>query len=98
MTDNEYYRLQHRADHAAAVADTSTDPGDHLVKNAMAAVVAAERERIGREARERAHGIPDPDSFPRHSEVTRLGTFESYGPPTHIDVSALTPDDDTPPV
>jgi hypothetical protein len=92
MTDNPHYDLQRAVDRAQAAADVSTDPAVHLVKNAMAGVVSAERERIAREARERANGIPDPDSFPRWADVCPAGESESYGPPTFIDTSALAPE------
>lgn len=92
MSDNPHHNLQRAVDRARAAADVSTDPAVHLVKNAMAAVTDAERERIAREARERANGIPDPQSFPRHSEITQAGTVDEYGAPTHIDVSALRPE------
>ncbi|HUO39386.1 MAG TPA: hypothetical protein VMU34_16790 [Mycobacterium sp.] len=97
MSDNPHYNLKRRADAARAAADVSIDPAVHLVANALDGAVAAEQERIARAARERVNGdLPDPDAFPRHSEVTAAGTLDWYDTgPTLIE--GCRPLDDGPP-
>jgi hypothetical protein len=75
MNDN----LKRRIDAAREVADTSIDPVDHALKNALEGVDAAEKYTAKRAKHTREHGTPDPDSFPKWSEVSKPGTT-SPGP------------------
>jgi hypothetical protein len=71
--------LTRRIEAARAVADTSIDPSDHMLKNALEGVESAGRYRAEREKYTAKHGTADPDSFPKWSEVSEPGTV-SRGP------------------
>jgi len=79
MSDNPSYNLARRIEAARAEADTSLDPFVHMVKNALQGVADAEIHWISREAHNAAHPAPDPESFPRWSEISKPGELD-YGP------------------
>jgi hypothetical protein len=79
MSDNPNYNLQRKIDAARTVADTSIDPADHMVANALQGVADAERYRIERAAHDAAHGPAHTDDLPEWSAVSEPNT-ESLGP------------------
>jgi hypothetical protein len=90
MTDpdepNQAYRLARRIDAARETADTSIDPADHMVKNALQGVADAEIYAIERAAHDLAHGVPSPDDFPPWSAVSEAGTYSWPGEFERIEI------------
>jgi hypothetical protein len=53
--------------------------GFDMLDKALAGVTEAEQYARDRAEHEAKHGSPDPDSFPKWSEISEPGTLE-YGP------------------
>ena len=78
MTDNPAYRLKLAAEAARDKAGASLDPHDHAIANALEGVESAEVYATERAAHDRIHGVSDPATFPRWSEVSEPGDVDRW--------------------